>query len=304
MKLNKDNYELVMFDLLEGNLSEKDELLVMQQIEEDDFLFREWKLFKSTVLIADKDVVYSAKSSLLKDEGAVATVPMYRKWIAVAASVCILAAALLLWPSTDEVGPVVDAEVEIPSTVDPVIETPEVDKEKVVAVEQMTTEPQFTVETIKERIKESKVQKSQPNFISAPKDIKDARDESDKNQLAKHYENLEKEKGLIHQVGKDVEVQKPEELIVIQPKTYETVVDNSAPEKPESMTRKEILKEFVTKTPPRRIKEKAIGIIALVSNPRIKFKPHFKGRKPSLEIELETTGYQAIASIEPFKNKN
>jgi len=93
-------------------------------------------------------------------------------------------------------------------------------------------------------------------------------------------------------------------LIVIQPKTYETVVDNSTAEKPESMTRKEILKEFVTKTPPRRIKEKAIGIIALVSNPRIKFKPHFKGRKPSLEIELETTGYQAIASIEPFKNKN
>ena len=59
MKLNKDNYELMMFDLLEGNLSEADELLVMEQIEGDEFLFREWKLFKATVLIAEKEVVHN-----------------------------------------------------------------------------------------------------------------------------------------------------------------------------------------------------------------------------------------------------
>ena len=49
MILDKDNYELIMFDLLEGNLSEAEELLVMDQIEGDEFFFREWKLFKATV---------------------------------------------------------------------------------------------------------------------------------------------------------------------------------------------------------------------------------------------------------------
>ena len=39
MKLNRENYELLMFDLLEGNLSESDELILMKQIEEDDFFF-------------------------------------------------------------------------------------------------------------------------------------------------------------------------------------------------------------------------------------------------------------------------
>ncbi|MFB1003156.1 MAG: hypothetical protein QMC70_03340, partial [Bacteroidia bacterium] len=78
MKLNKENYALIMFDLLEGNLSEADELRVMDQIEGDEFLFREWKLFKSTVLIAEKDVVFTGKSALLKEEKAVVTLPMYR----------------------------------------------------------------------------------------------------------------------------------------------------------------------------------------------------------------------------------
>ena len=39
MILDKDNYELIMFDLLEGNLSEAEELLVMDQIEGDEFFF-------------------------------------------------------------------------------------------------------------------------------------------------------------------------------------------------------------------------------------------------------------------------
>ncbi|MFB1013046.1 MAG: hypothetical protein QMC68_04800, partial [Bacteroidia bacterium] len=121
MKLNKDNYELVMFDLLEGNLSEADELRVMDQIEGDEFLFREWKLFKSTVLIADKEVTYSGKSKLLKEEKAV-IMPMYTRWAAVAASVCILAAAVLFWPDTEKVSPLVDATES--AVVEPAAELP------------------------------------------------------------------------------------------------------------------------------------------------------------------------------------
>ena len=89
MKLNRDNYEMVMFDLLEGNLSESDELLLMDQIEGDEFLFREWKLFKSTILVADKEVLFTKKSSLFREDR-IAVVAMYTKWYAVAASIVIL----------------------------------------------------------------------------------------------------------------------------------------------------------------------------------------------------------------------
>ena len=47
MKLNAKNYEWILFDLLEGNLSHHDELLVMEQIEESEFLFKEWKISKT-----------------------------------------------------------------------------------------------------------------------------------------------------------------------------------------------------------------------------------------------------------------
>ena len=47
-----------------------------------------------------------------------------------------------------------------------------------------------------------------------------------------------------------------------------------------------------------------IEIIALMSNPKIKFNPSFKNKRPSLEIELETNGYAAVASLQPFRNRN
>ena len=68
MILDKDNYELIMFDLLEGNLSEAEELLVMDQIEGDEFFFREWKLFKATVLVPTSSMVFPGKASLYKEE--------------------------------------------------------------------------------------------------------------------------------------------------------------------------------------------------------------------------------------------
>ena len=43
-------------------------------------------------------------------------------------------------------------------------------------------------------------------------------------------------------------------------------------------------------------------IIALFNQPKSRIKPQFDGRKPGLQIELETQGYQAIASVQPFKN--
>ena len=63
MRLNDENYEWIMVELLEGNLSKKDELLVMEQIEEDEFFFKQWKLFKHTEIQADIVVNQGGTSS-------------------------------------------------------------------------------------------------------------------------------------------------------------------------------------------------------------------------------------------------
>ena len=78
MKLTKDNYELKMFDLLEGNLSAEEEHALMQEIESDPFFSQEWKLFSETVLEPEL-VTFKAKDTLLKDEKAV-IVPLRTRW--------------------------------------------------------------------------------------------------------------------------------------------------------------------------------------------------------------------------------
>jgi hypothetical protein len=90
MKLNKDNYELILFDLLEGNLPEEESIQLMQQIEEDEFFFNEWKLLKHTVLQPEETVVYAKKQDLLKPEQP-RIIPFYTIG-AIAASVVILLA--------------------------------------------------------------------------------------------------------------------------------------------------------------------------------------------------------------------
>ena len=70
MKLTKENYELMMFDLLEGNLSEQEEQLLLQEIESDPFFNQEWKLFSETIL-EPETMVFAGKDGLLKEEKAV-----------------------------------------------------------------------------------------------------------------------------------------------------------------------------------------------------------------------------------------
>ena len=302
MKLNKDNYELVMFDLLEGNLSEADELRVMDQIEGDEFLFREWKLFKSTVLIADKEVTYSGKSKLLKEEKAV-IMPMYTRWAAVAASVCILAAAVLFWPDTEKVSPLVDATES--AVVEPAAELP-VGTEEVLVSDKLDaadeTEKSNT-NTPTEHIKRSTRVYNTPRDVVA--DVPPTEIEQQEKPIefkAPRIEDVPVNNVVV--VARDTK--QDEELILpeLVPESVEIVADISKPTSPIALTAKEKAIGFVTKNPPRRIKEKAIGILALMGNPKIKFNPSFKNKRPSLEIELETNGYAAVASLQPFRNRN
>tara|TARA_B110000971_G_scaffold218771_1_gene258290 strand:+ start:1074 stop:1973 length:900 start_codon:yes stop_codon:yes gene_type:complete len=299
MKLNKDNYELVMFDLLEGNLSEADELRVMDQIEGDEFLFREWKLFKSTVLIADKEVTYSGKSKLLKEEKAV-IMPMYTRWAAVAASVCILAAAVLFWPDTEKVSPLVDATES--AVVEPAAELP-VGTEEVLVSDKLDAPD----ETEKSNTPTKNIERN-TSVYNTPRDIVADVPPTEIEQQEKPIEfkapRIEDVPVNNAVVARDTK--QDEELILpeLVPESVEIVADISKPTSPIALTAKEKAIGFVTKNPPRRIKEKAIEILALMSNPKIKFNPSFKNKRPSLEIELETNGYAAVASLQPFRNRN
>jgi hypothetical protein len=299
MKLNKDNYELVMFDLLEGNLSEADELRVMDQIEGDEFLFREWKLFKSTVLIADKEVTYSGKSKLLKEEKAV-IMPMYTRWAAVAASVCILAAAVLFWPDTEKVSPLVDATES--AVVEPAAELP-------VGIEEVLVSDKLDApdETEKSNTPTKNIERN-TSVYNTPRDIVADVPPTEIEQQEKpiEFKAPRIEDVPVNNVVVARDIKQDEELILpeLVPESVEIVADISKPTSPIALTAKEKAIGFVTKNPPRRIKEKAIEILALMSNPKIKFNPSFKNKRPSLEIELETNGYAAVASLQPFKNRN
>ena len=95
--MNYDNYEWLMFELLEGNLSEQDELKVIKQIEEDEFFFKEWKLFKQTKIHKDDAIIFPNKLSLLKpiSQAPVRTVPVF----GIAASIVIAVMIGIFWPS-------------------------------------------------------------------------------------------------------------------------------------------------------------------------------------------------------------
>lgn len=78
MKLTKENYEMQMFDLLEGNLTAEEERLLLHEIENDPFFSQEWKLFSQTMLEPEL-MVFEGKDALLKEEKAV-IIPIRTRW--------------------------------------------------------------------------------------------------------------------------------------------------------------------------------------------------------------------------------
>ena len=320
MKLNKDNYELVMFDLLEGNLSELDELIVMDQIEGDEFLFREWRLFKSTVLIADEKVTYRAKNSLLKDDKVV-ILPMYRKWTAVAASICILAVVVLLWPeaqSAKKVYTVDSAEVLTPDS--KVVNTKPIVEEVTSAViieevdsfpsEHLSPRTLITLEAseVQPSTEESKVyavsvghntpdvqniaqEESHMNSDELPNEVKHGLQKEPKSEFIVSIPNNKED-----QFNPKMEALKESSIIMSQ--------DTEGATSGEVLkTRRQKVIAFATNNPLERIKKVTSVIYNRVRNPQVRITRNSRSKRPSLNIELETEGYHAIASIQPFKNK-
>ena len=314
MKLNKENYELAMFDLLEGNFSEEEELRIMDQIEGDEFLFREWKLFRSTVLIADKDVTYQGKANLLKEEK-IAVMPMYSKWMAVAASVTILAAVFIFWPTSTPPQVATSTEVSTQGT-----------DEVIAGAENTLDEIEETLETDKVNVEplakaatpEEKVVKA--SFESDDLDKSGQYDAVNKKTLAQEDVQISKEETKTIVEDKIVEEVKTELIAKGLTTTKEELKDEiKLPAEPKGnviattddaiavvvpKTTREKVIAFVTNKPLARITTVTASVLMKVRNPTLQVKPDFKDRRPSLKIEFESEGYQAIASIEPFKNRN
>ena len=68
MILNKENYEFLMFELLEGNLNESEVKYLLEQINKDAFYRSEWTLIQQTIAIPDNELTMPNKQSLLKPE--------------------------------------------------------------------------------------------------------------------------------------------------------------------------------------------------------------------------------------------
>ena len=68
MNLTRENYEFLMFELLEGNLNESEKKSLIEQINKDAFYKREWLLMQQTLIIPDSQLTMTDKKSLLQPE--------------------------------------------------------------------------------------------------------------------------------------------------------------------------------------------------------------------------------------------
>ena len=279
MKLTNDNYEMVMFDLLEGNLSEEQELDVMRQIEENDRYFKEWKLFKATVLAPDESVVFENKKALMKKEPKV--IVFQRRWVNISIAASLLLGIVFLWPQFDGDDTVVSqpSTTNVP-TVDPipVDPTPEVvaltPETENGTVKTETTTPIYPIRSI------------------------DNSEEQRVVETAIDPENLRIE-ALPHSRTQHFAVAVPN-IVTDNPYFVESLPVASAPLDLGYVAR---ATQFVTSSPAKRISNKASELIANLANPKLKFKPELNDKRPGLQIEFDSRGYHAVASIEPFRKE-
>jgi hypothetical protein len=90
MRIDNENMELMLFDLLEGNLDAETESKVREEIAHNPVWEREWKLMQMTVLTPETNIVFEKKQTLLKPIQTRKIVPIYWRWIAVSAAACLI----------------------------------------------------------------------------------------------------------------------------------------------------------------------------------------------------------------------
>lgn len=94
MKEISEEWQLKLFDLLEGNLSEAESAQLLIEIETHANLFREYKLLQSTYLTPDETEVFEFKHKLLKPTKKGFIIPFHPLKYAAAASFVLLSSIL------------------------------------------------------------------------------------------------------------------------------------------------------------------------------------------------------------------
>ncbi|MBR9861489.1 hypothetical protein GYB22_12245 [bacterium] len=286
MRLTKENYELLMFDLLEGNLSEQQSLDLMAQIESDEFFFKEWKLFKSTILVAEESIQFEGKAALLKeedDERGGFIIPM-RRLYSVATAACII---LLIGFGIQRYGS--DEQIaDEPSS--EILSNPEKQSPKVVNEdnESAIIEEQF--------VKQEPVLNQ--NKKATNTSVKDQHP-APKSEKLKVTPILEDDEIIVKEDLEKIEVEEnlgSKELNRI----VQDNIDIPTFEENENQGEKNV-DASVTYSFTERIRGTIANTIAMVSNPKIRFIPEWKQRR--INIELETNGYLAVATVDPFNKK-
>jgi len=95
MILNKDNYEFMMFELLEGNLNKEETSYILSEIEKDEFYKKEWVLMQHAVASPDQNLIMPEKELLLKPNKKVLLFH-FTPFMKVAASL-LLIGSLVFW---------------------------------------------------------------------------------------------------------------------------------------------------------------------------------------------------------------
>ncbi|MBP6303398.1 MAG: hypothetical protein KBB37_04120 [Bacteroidia bacterium] len=110
MSINKENYEMYFFDLMEGNLSADEEQMVRAFAAQHPELAAELAAYSKSVLVADETVVFENKESLKRKKGGF--IYLFHPYLSVAAIGILLIGALwiLNQPESSSTGVLANAK--------------------------------------------------------------------------------------------------------------------------------------------------------------------------------------------------
>jgi hypothetical protein len=101
-QLNKENYEFLMFELLEGNLNETEKNDLLIEINANPFYQKEWQLMQFTLVTADNQIGMPNRKALEKHDDKTLLLFTWPKRIAIAASLLLIGSFGIWYYSTEK----------------------------------------------------------------------------------------------------------------------------------------------------------------------------------------------------------
>ncbi|MBL7813079.1 MAG: hypothetical protein JNL57_12725 [Bacteroidetes bacterium] len=102
MKEISEAWQMRIFDLLEGNLSEGEKATVLAEIGKDPDLQREYRLMAQTYLKPEEQIIFTRKEDLYRKPGLLVFWSGNRAYAAAAAVALLLAGTWMLWPQNNQ----------------------------------------------------------------------------------------------------------------------------------------------------------------------------------------------------------